>query len=77
MVMYDDATAVTMPVDALTSTTAAILESIPLERPNEFSNRKIPKLLDHRVTATAGLSITSIFPASTGIDSPASIMSST
>lgn len=77
MIVYDHPPTISMTIDSLTPLEASVHESITLQSPNELPDGKVPKLFIHIVTATAGRSMTSIFPDSTGIGSPASIISST
>lgn len=77
MVVDDDSPTIGMPIHPLAAFEPPVHKAVAFQRPDQLPDRNVPQLLDHTVTATAGRSISSIFPAARGIESPASTISST
>ena len=77
VIVDHDPAPVGMAIHSLAAFRAPVHEAIVLQSPDESADRGIPEPFDHTVTATASRSMTSTFPASSGMGSPASVISST
>lgn len=60
VIMDDDTAAIRAALNPLTPFTPFVFKAVPFKCSNEFSDRGILEFGNHRETATAGSSITSI-----------------
>lgn len=76
VVMNNYTAAIMMSIDPLTAFAPGVLKSILFKCSNKFSDRCVLEFTNHKETATAGSSITSISSDGVGSPSPAAILSS-
>jgi len=76
MVMNHNTSSILVAIHPLASFPFSILETVLLQCPKKIANGNIFKFMNHRETAIAGSSMTSILSDGVGIPSPESIISS-